>query len=127
MKAPVDSGFKVDLGFNVALWVPRRAARAPWGLPTPDLRSTLGQRSVNVGSTFGQRWVMSLAISARFSLILLDSQMKVRDLRHFFPEMVDFPIRKRHFRVRGWSGAFWEPLERKKRQNQMYLYAPVGG
>ena len=53
MKAPVDSGFKVDLGFNVALWVPRRAARAPWGLPTPDVRSTLGQRSVNVGSTFG--------------------------------------------------------------------------
>ena len=54
MKAPVDSGFKVDLGFNVALRVPRRAARAPWGLPTPDLRSTFGQRSVNVRSTLGR-------------------------------------------------------------------------
>ena len=29
-------------------------------------------------------------------------------------EIVIFPIRKRHFRVRGWSGAFSEPLERKK-------------
>ena len=53
MKAPVDSGFKVDLEFNVALWVPRRAPRAPWGLPTPDLGSTFGQRSVNVRSTLG--------------------------------------------------------------------------
>ena len=53
MKAPVDSGFKVDLGFNVALRVPRRAARAPWGLPTPDLGSTFGQPWVNLGSTFG--------------------------------------------------------------------------
>ena len=31
----------------------RRASRAPLGLPTPDPRSTLGQRSVNVRSTFG--------------------------------------------------------------------------
>ena len=29
-------------------------------------------------------------------------------------EIVIFPIRKRHFRVRGWSGAFSEPLEIKK-------------
>ena len=35
----------------------RRAPKAPWGLPTPNVRSTLGQRSVNVGSTLGQRWV----------------------------------------------------------------------
>ena len=51
--APVDSGFKVDLRFNAALRVPSRPARAPWGLPTPDLRSTFGQRSVNVRSTLG--------------------------------------------------------------------------
>ena len=31
----------------------RRPSRAPWGLPTPDLGSTLGQPSVNVRSTFG--------------------------------------------------------------------------
>ena len=31
----------------------RRAPRAPWGLPTPDVGSTLGQRSVNVRSTLG--------------------------------------------------------------------------
>ena len=31
----------------------RRAPRAPWGLPTPNVGSTLGQRSVNVGSTLG--------------------------------------------------------------------------
>ena len=92
------------------------------GQPSVNLRSTFGQRWVNLRSTFGQPSVMSLAISARFSLILLDSQMKVRDRRHFFHEIVDFPIRKRHFRVRGWSGAFWEPLDRKKkRDNQMYL------
>ena len=40
--------------------------------------------------------------------------MKDRDRRQFFDEMVDFPIVKWHFWVRGWSGAFWELLERKK-------------
>ena len=33
-------------------------------------------------------------------------------------EIVIFPIRKRHFRVRGWSGAFSEPLERKKEKTK---------
>ena len=33
-------------------------------------RLTLGQRWVNLGSTLGQPWVSSLAISGRFSLIL---------------------------------------------------------
>ena len=32
--------------------------------------------------------------------------------------MVDFPIRKRDFRVRSWSGAFWEPQERKKEKTK---------
>ena len=32
--------------------------------------------------------------------------------------MVDFPIRKWDFRVCGWSGAFWEPLERKKKKTK---------
>ena len=32
--------------------------------------------------------------------------------------MVNFPIRKRDFRVRGWSGAFWEPLGRKKEKTK---------
>ena len=32
--------------------------------------------------------------------------------------MVDFPIRKQDFRVRGWSGAFWEPQERKKEKTK---------
>ena len=40
--------------------------------------------------------------------------MKDRDRRQFFDEMVDFPIGKWHFWVRGWSGAVWELLERKK-------------
>ena len=31
-------------------------------------------------------------------------------------EIVIFPKRKRHFRVRGWSGALSEPLERKKKR-----------
>ena len=53
MKAPVDSGFKVDVGFNVALWVPRRAARAPWGLPTLDPGCTLGVPSVYLRCTLG--------------------------------------------------------------------------
>ena len=44
--------------------------------------------------------------------------MKDRDRRQFFDEMVDFPIVKRHFRVRGWSGAFWELLERKKEKTK---------
>ena len=92
----------------------RRAPRAPWGLPTPDLGSTLGQRWVNVRSTFGQRSVSSLAIAGRFSLILPDSSIKTEDRRTCISQMVDFPIRKRDFRVRTWSGAFWEPLERKK-------------
>ena len=32
--------------------------------------------------------------------------------------MVDFPIRKWDFRVCGWSGTFWEPLERKKEKTK---------
>ena len=85
----------------------RRAPRAPWGLPTPD-----------VGSTLGQRWVSSLAISGRFSLILQVSSIKTEDKRTCICKMVDFPIRKWDFRVCGWSGAFWEPLERKKEKTK---------
>ena len=96
----------------------RRAPRAPWGLPTPNLRSTLGQPSVNPRSTFGQRSVSSLAIAGRFSLILPDSSIKTEDRRTCISQMVDFPIRKRDFRVRSWSGAFWEPLGRKKEKTK---------
>ena len=32
--------------------------------------------------------------------------------------MVDFPIRKRDSRVHAWSGAFWEPQERKKEKTK---------
>ena len=85
----------------------RRAPRAPWGLPTP-----------NVGSTYGQGWVSSLAIAGRFSLILPDSSIKTEDRRTCISQMVDFPIRKRDFRVRSWSGAFWEPLGRKKEKTK---------
>ena len=96
----------------------RRAPRAPWGLPTPDLRSTFGQRLVNVRSTFGQRWVSSLAISGRFLLILQVSSIKTEDKETCICKMVDFPIRKREFRVCGWSGAFWEPQERKEEKTK---------
>ena len=96
----------------------RRASRAPLGLPTPDPRSTLGQRWVNVRSTFGQRSVSSLAISDRFSLILQVSSIETEDKRTCVCKMVDFPIRKWDFRVCGWSGAFWEPLERKKKKTK---------
>ena len=96
----------------------RRAPRAPWGLPTPNLGSTLGQRWVNLRSTYGQPAVSSLAIAGRFSLILPDSSIKTEDRRTCISQMVDFPIRKRDFRVRTWSGAFWEPLERKKEKTK---------
>ena len=96
----------------------RRAPRAPWGLPTPNLRSTLGQPSVNPRSTLGQRSVSSLAISDRFSLILQVSSIETEDKRTCVCKMVDFPIRKWDFRVCGWSGAFWEPLERKKEKTK---------
>ena len=81
-------------------------------------RLTYGQPSVNVRSTFGQRSVSSLAIAGRFSLILPDSSIKTEDRRTCISQMVDFPIRKRDFRVRTWSGAFWEPLERKKEKTK---------
>ena len=38
--------------------------------------------------------------------------------------MVDFPIGKRHFRVRRWSGAFSEPLERKKEKTKCSYSRP---
>ena len=79
-------------------------------------RLTFGQPSVNPRSTLGQRWVSSLAIAGRFSLILPDSSIKTEDRRTCISQMVDFPIRKRDFRVRSWSGAFWEPQERKKKR-----------
>ena len=94
------------------------AARAPWGLPTPDLGSTFGQPWVNLGSTLGQRSVSSLAISDRFSLILQVSSIETDDKRTCVCKMVDFPIRKWDVRVCGWSGAFWEPLERKKEKTK---------
>ena len=75
-----------------------------------------GRPRVNLGSTLGQPWVSSLAISGRFSLILPDSSIKTEDRRTCISQMVDFPIRKRDFRVRTWSGAFWEPLESKRRK-----------
>ena len=96
----------------------RRASRAPLGLPTPDVGSTLGQPWVNLGSTLGQRSVSSLAISDRFSLILQVSSIETEDKRTCVCKMVDFPIRKWDFRVCGWSGAFWEPLERKKEKTK---------
>ena len=85
----------------------RRASRAPLGLPTLDVRSTLGQR-----------WVSSLAISGRFSPILPVYSIETEDKRTCVCKMVDFPIRKWDFRVCGWSGAFWEPLERKKEKTK---------
>ena len=81
-------------------------------------RSTLGQPTVNLRSTYGQGWVSSLAIAGRFSLILPDSSIKTEDRRTCISQMVDFPIRKRDFRVRSWSGAFWEPQERKKEKTK---------
>ena len=83
-----------------------------------NLGSTLGQPWVNLGSTLGQPSVSSLAIAGRFSLILPDSSIKTEDRRTCISQMVDFPIRKRDFRVRTWSGAFWEPLERKKEKTK---------
>ena len=44
--------------------------------------------------------------------------MKDRDRRQFFDEMIDFLIGKWHFWVRGWSGAVWELLERKKEKTK---------
>ena len=102
---------------------PRGPARGSWWLPTPDLGSTLGQRWVNLGSTLGQPSVTTTAISARFWLILKDSQMKSRDRRHVVHEMIDFPIGKRDFRVRAWSGAFWEPW-REKKEKPKCIYSP---
>ena len=81
-------------------------------------RLTYGQPSVNPRSTLGQRSVSSLAIAGRFSLILPDSSIKTEDRRTCISQMVDFPIRKRDFRVRSWSGAFWEPLGRKKEKTK---------
>ena len=64
---------------------------------------------------------MSLAIPGRFWVILAESPVKRRDRRCVFYEMIDFPIRKRHFLV-WWSvGGPWEPPGRKKRRNQMFL------
>ena len=95
-------------------WGALAANVGPPGRPGGYQRLTFGQRWVNVGSTFGQRWVSSLAISGRFLLILQVSSIKTEDKETCICKMVDFPIRKREFRVCGWSGAFWEPLERKK-------------
>ena len=56
--------------------------------------------------------------------------MKTRYRWHSFHEMIDFPIGKRDFQVRAWSGAFWEPWREKKDKTkciykiiQMIFYA----
>ena len=70
---------------------------------------------------------MSLAIPGRFWVILAESPVKRRDRRCVFYEMIDFPIRKRHFLV-WWSvGGPWEPPGRRKRRNQMFLQSPLSG
>ena len=48
-------------------------------------------------------------------------------MRTCISEMVDFPIRKRDFRVRAWSGAVWEPQERKKEKTKCSykIYVPL--
>ena len=93
---------------------PPRHPEAPEGYQ----RLTLGQPWVNVGSTLGQPSVSSLAISGRFWPILPVMSISTEDKRTCICKMVDFPIRKRDFRVCGWSGAFWEPLERKKEKTK---------
>ena len=92
----------------------------PWGYQ----RLTLGQPSVNLGSTLGQPSVSSLAISGRFWPILPVMSISTEDKRTCICKMVDFPIRKRDFRVRTWSGAFWEPLERKKEKTKCIYSRP---
>ena len=87
-----------------------------YGQRSVDLGSTFGQPRVNVRSTYGQPTVFSLAISGRFSLILPDCSIKTENTRTCISELIDFPIRKWDFRVRGWSGAFWEPQMRKKKR-----------
>ena len=99
-------------------WGALAANVGPLGRPGGYQRPTLGQPTVNVRSTYGQPSVSSLAISGRFSLILQVSSIKTEDKRTCICKMVDFPIRKWDFRVCGWSGAFWEPLERKKEKTK---------
>ena len=117
---------------------PSRRPWALWGLPTLYLRLTLGLRWAYLGLTFGLRSayvgltldlpsVMSLAIPGRFWVILAESPVKRRDRRCVFYEMIDFPIRKRHFLV-WWSvGGPWEPPGRKKKTKpNVPTVAPIG-
>ena len=99
-------------------WSALAANVGPLGRPGGYQRLTFGQRSVNVRSTFGQPSVTSQDIAGRFSLILPDSSIKTEDRWTCISQMVDFPTRKGDFRVRSWSGAFWEPQERKKEKTK---------
>ena len=84
----------------------------------------MGLRSAYVGLTLGLPWVMSLAIPGRFWVILAESPVKRRDRRCVFYEMIDFPIRKRHFLV-WWSvGGPWEPPGRKKDETKCSYSRP---
>ena len=53
--------------------------------------------------------------------------MKCKDRGVLFYEIVNFPIRKRNFRVWGPIGGFWEPSREKKRRFQMFLQSPLLG
>ena len=115
---------KEHLAESPRLGRPSRRPWALWGLPTLYVRVTFGLRWAYVRPTLGLPSVMSLAIPGRFWVILAESPVKRRDRRGVFYEMIDFPIRKRHFLV-WWSvGGPWEPPGRKKRWNQMFLQIP---
>ena len=112
---------KEHLAESPRLGRPSRRPWALWGLPTLYVGVTLGLPWEYVGRTLGRLRVMSLAIPGRFWVILAESPVKCRDRRCVFYEMIDFPIRKRHFLV-WWSvGGPWEPPGRKKRRNQTFL------
>ena len=57
---------------------------------------------------------MSLAISGRFLVIFAELMMTRTSRRHFFHEMVDFPIRKRYFGGRVRKEHSGRPLGEKK-------------
>ena len=96
----------------------RRAPRAPWGLPTPNPRSTLGQRSVNVGSTLGIFPSHRGPIFADFAGFV-DQNRRSEDMH--------FSNGRFSKKETGFSGPFvvWSLLGapgEKKRENQMFLH-----
>ena len=96
----------------------RRAPRAPWGLPTPDLRSTTGQPTVNLR-------YLPYPSRTDFSRFCLVFRVNEKILEHACLKLSVFKKGNEISVSVGGLGSSGRRRREKKRENQMFLQSPL--